>query len=607
MKNNQFLVLDTAFFSEDFKDRLISSIDNLDETLDGLLIHGDNFQALNLLQEKYKEQIQCVYIDPPYNTENNDFNYKDNYKHSSWLSMMYDRLEKMKPLMNEKGVFFSSIDDNEVDNLKKVSNIIFRDENFVGNLIWQKKKGGSQDSQTFAKEHEYIVSYDIGSWKINNLTEEYSLNSFSKIINGRNAKLLKLEKWGNHSLRVDRPSLYYSIKDPLGNDFFPIAPNGEEGCWRKKPENIDEAHIYWQKDSKDRLIPYEVIYYDEMINKEKIIKVRSILLDYGTTTDSAKERIKLFNDKNSFTYSKPLSLIKLLINLASYNLEENTILDFFAGSGTTGHAVINLNREDGGNRKYILVEMGEYFDTVTKPRIQKVIYSKDWKDGKPVSREGSSHAFKYIRLESYEDTLNNVKFNDTPLSLDDERLYNEYLVNYMIKKESGGSIIYLPAEAFYHPFDFKLKITNKNECSVKNVDLVETFNYLIGLNTHAIYTGRYNADFKEAETGMLTAFLKKSDQGKYVFKFVEGQSLENEKILIIWRNIAGDITNEEDMNKNNAVLTSLLKSREIKTTDGEFDIIYVNCNNSLQNISTESGYKVALIEEVMKEKMFNIK
>ncbi len=166
-------------------------------------------------------------------------------------------------------------------------------------------------------------------------------------------------------------------------------------------------------------------------------------------------------------------------------LKEKTIaLDYFAGSGTTGHSIIELNREDDGKRKYILIEMGEYFDKVTKPRIQKVIYSKDWKDGKPVSREGISHCFKYIRLESYEDTLNNLelKRDKTQQStLDLNNQFNEdYLLSYMLDVETDGSASLLNINEFTKPFDYKLKITRNNETQIVKVYLPETFNYLIG-------------------------------------------------------------------------------------------------------------------------------
>ena len=174
------------------------------------------------------------------------------------------------------------------------------------------------------------------------------------------------------------------------------------------------------------------------------------------------------------------------------------VLDYFAGSGTTGHAVINLNREDGGSRKYILVEMGDYFDTVLKPRIQKVVYSKDWKDGKPVSREGSSQLVKVLRLESYEDALNNLEVRkpssgqgELDFSGDDMKDFREdYLLHYMLDVETRGSASLLNIDGFRDPFAYELKIASSSagETQPTQVDLIETFNYLLGLRVKTTET-----------------------------------------------------------------------------------------------------------------------
>lgn len=157
----------------------------------------------------------------------------------------------------------------------------------------------------------------------------------------------------------DAPSLYYPIKDPNGDDFYPIAPNGEKGRWRKKPENLDNEHIYWQENQKGRLTPYEVIYFDEVKDKEKIIKTRTIFTDYGTTTDATKEILNLFNNQKIFDTPKPINLIKTLLQISTSTNSNDIILDFFAGSGTTAQAVMELNAEDKGNREFILVQIDE--------------------------------------------------------------------------------------------------------------------------------------------------------------------------------------------------------------------------------------------------------
>lgn len=614
LKANEYLVLDTAFFSEEFKEKIIADIENLDENIDGLLIHGDNFQALNLMQEKYKEQVQCVYIDPPYNTENRDFNYKDNYKHSSWLAMMYDRLEKMKQLMNDKAVFFSSIDDNELSNLRKVGDTIFGEQSFVTSFLWTKTATPPGLSNKCRKTVEFIECYE------SKLTNN---RFFGSLLDGGDAPLLNT---GNPIKELNFPK--NSVKFIFLNDGIINKGNYEKVQLLDDVVLVDgynynsfrmSGEFKWSQpylDNEVKLGTYFIIKTNKMSirfqrpinecsfktpnNSLNIELERSVGI--GTNESALKELydLKLHQD---FSYPKPISLIKYLINMNTYIFSSSLILDFFAGSGTTGHAVINLNREDNGKRKYILVEMGEYFDTVTKPRIEKVIYSKDWKDGKPISREGSSHIFKYIRLESYDDTLNNVEFSK-PLVVDDF-LENEYLTKYKISKEAEGSKIYLPVEAIYNPFEFYLKITRKNESREQKIDLIETFNFLTGLQVNNIYTKKYNAEFKTTDTGRLEAKIKLDNNGQYIFKIVEGSTLKGDKVLVIWRNIVGDINNNDDLNKNNAVLESVTLKNQIKPADSEYDIIYINCTNSLQNFAKEGGYKVALIEEVMKDKMFN--
>ena len=360
------------------------------ENAQNLLIKGDNLEVLKHLKNAYFESIKMIYIDPPYNTGGDGFVYKDDRKfsvdelsslagisqeeakrvleftakgsnsHSAWLSFIYPRLYIARELLRDDGVIFISIDDNEQAHLKILCDEIFGEENFVANLIWQKKKGGGgSDSEFFQKEHEYVLCYTKKSWKILDKTDEYNETDFNKTINNRRAKIRKLEKDGDNALRIDRPTLYYPIKDPSGNDFYPVAPNGEDGRWRKKPENLDKDHIFWQENSRGRLTPYEVTYFDE-VEKEKIIKTRTIFTEFGTTTEATKEIQTLFNGKKVFDTPKPTNLLKKLMQVGTD--DDDIILDFFAGSGTTAHAVMAQNLEDGGNRKFILVQLDEKID-----------------------------------------------------------------------------------------------------------------------------------------------------------------------------------------------------------------------------------------------------
>ncbi|UKI42727.1 MAG: hypothetical protein L6V95_07670 [Candidatus Melainabacteria bacterium] len=238
--------------------------------------------------------------------------------------------------------------------------------------------------------------------------------------------------------------------------------------------------------------------------------------------------------------------------------------------GTTGHATIELNREDSGNRKYILVEMGKYFNTVTKPRVQKVAYSKDWKNGKPVDRGGISQVIKYMSLESYEDACNNLQKNKQQMIIP-STVEEQFKLNYMFDIEYSDSLLNI--QMFENPFDYKMNITQGNETKLVNIDLIETFNYLIGLNVSSMY-------FKEG------------------FMVVEGNNRAKENIIVIWRNIK---------EKSNEDLNNFLVKRRISASDFEFDKIYVNGDNNIQNsIADGNQFKVVLIEEEFKNRMFDM-
>ena len=253
---------------------------------------------------------------------------------------------------------------------------------------------------------------------------------------------------------------------------------------------------------------------------------------------------------------------------------EDIILDFFAGSGTTGHAVSLLNKRDSGTRKYVLVEMGQYFEDVTKTRMQKVIYSDDWNEGKPVSRKGSSHAFKYMRLESYEDTLNNLILKRPEAAqatlLDETSFSEDYLLHYMLDFESQDSLLDL--ERFETPFNYQLQIASSTvgETEVTPVDLVETFNYLLGLLVQSI----------------------RKIEGVVV---VRGMTQDEKQVLVIWRTVP-----DMDNDQLNTFFKAHLAGESEEITD-----IYVNGDNNLANIRPANHHwTVHLTEESFQRLMF---
>jgi adenine-specific DNA-methyltransferase len=350
--------------------------------------------------------------------------------------------------------------------------------------------------------------------------------------------------------------------------YYFILPKNDKGGllrWRWGFGTCKEAII-----NKELIVKSNTVYNKDRSND----KVKPKSLWYGEKYDASSKGTNLlknfFNEKR-FDYPKSLyAVMDALIIGANKN---SSILDFFAGSGTTGHSVINLNREDNGNRKYILVEMGEYFNTATKPRIQKVIYSDIWKEGKPTTKNGVSQIFKYFKLESYEDALNNLEFKKTEEQQKTLEFHPEakedYMINYSLDVESQGSLLNI--DTFSTPFDYKLKIATSSVGETKDtaIDLVETFNYLLGLVVKRIE--------------LLKGYL-----------VVEGRNLKKEKILIIWR----DGQSSEELNE-------FFKKMDWSVYDREFDTIYVNGDNNLDNLrKDEDHYKVKLIEQEFKSLMF---
>lgn len=602
LKANPYLVLDTAFFDAEFKYKLLGSIDNFDEQCDGLLVNSDNYHYLSLTQEKQKEDIKYIYIDPPYNTGNDGFLYKDSYQHSSWLTMIENRIAMAYNMLSEDGILCISIDDNEVNNIHNLLNNIFLPDNFIALLPRVTKKAGKEHSDNISKNHDFLLLFAKNKSNLKLRGQDIDNNDY------KFEDEFVLER-GRYKLNqtLDYDSLWYNttMDFPIevnGETFYPGGSfsehqkrhngihNPKDWVWRWSKaafdfgykngfvvikEGKERKRIYTKTYAKAKIIKtkdvYSIAYFDREMHQSSIE-----FIDNKYSNDNAKKEIAHYFPANIFDFPKPTSLVKKIGEL----LDDNSIqvMDFFAGSGTTGHAVINLNREDGGNRKYILVEMGSYFDKITKPRIEKVIYSEDWKNGKPVSRKGSSHCFKYIRLESYEDALDNLKFERTKRQDDllqqpqNASVKEEYMLRYMLDLETKGSLLNI--QKFATPFDYEMTITRDGETKTVKADLVETFNYLIGLNVKFIQNIR----------GILS---------------VEGVTRDGEKTLVLWRN-----TNEMNSEK----LDEWFKNQHYSTQDMEFDTIYVNGDNNLENLrKSDETWKVRLIEAEFQKRMFDVR
>ncbi|HAB8365808.1 TPA_asm: site-specific DNA-methyltransferase [Listeria monocytogenes] len=365
------------------------------EGSENLFITGDNLEALKLLQESYLGKIDMIYIDPPYNT-GKDFVYQDNFKktkkendlsegildeegdrlvkneksngryHSDWLTMMYPRLKLARNLLSDSGIIFVSIDDNEQTNLKLLMDEIFGEANFMSNLIWENKEGGGKsDSKFFRNKHEYILTYskNIRNATVNgvNIGNEERYRLKDEFFDTRGPYYL--QKLGMGSIQYSK-SLDYGINAPDGTIIYPADNNkGKQAVWRWGIEKYnwgrDNGYIQIKKDSNNIWTIYTKQYLNAD-NEGNIFK-RTIqpiaVIDKFSTTQANKSLSELFEGYSLFSYSKPVELLSYLQEISTPS--DGIILDFFAGSGSTAHAVMQLNAKDDGNRKFIVATLDE--------------------------------------------------------------------------------------------------------------------------------------------------------------------------------------------------------------------------------------------------------
>lgn len=383
-----------------------------DNGSENMIIRGDNLEALKALLPKYEGRVKCIYIDPPYNTGNEGWVYNDNVndpkikkwlgevvgsegedltRHDKWLCMMYPRLKLLHKLLSEDGAIFISVDDNEYANLRLICDEIFGIGNFLADAIWEKADSPKMDAKMFSLrfDHTLVFAKNIQKISIQRRKTGSIPEHYSKIDEqGRRYYLKPLRKMGKNDARSDRPNLYYGITAPDGTIVYPIRTDGSDGNWRWSKERLAaNMHLLewihgkngWSANSRiyadeDVTIPPETIFFNE---------------DVGSSRTAVALIKKIFADEKNFETPKPIKLLEAIINIVD---DPNMIvLDSFAGTGTSAHAVLNLNK-DGGNRKFVLVEMMDYADGITAERVKRVI--NGYGEGKnAVKGTGGSFSF----------------------------------------------------------------------------------------------------------------------------------------------------------------------------------------------------------------------
>lgn len=360
--------------------------------------------ALKSLLPQFQGKIKCIYIDPPYNTGNEGWAYSDNVssptmkewvnkvvgaegedltRHDKWLCMMTPRIKLLRELLADDGAIFVSIDDNEQHRLRMLMGEIFGEENFIATYIWEARAGKDHTAQHVSVSHEYVHFFAKNIQSINIRKDERVQNGGNYSDEQGAYRREQLRQWGTHDLREDRPSMFFPVTAPDGSVVLPIREDGKEGCWR-----ISEARM--QKTIKDGDVDFVFdgkrwqLYAKKRDGKITKTAFGTLLQGVGTASTGTLELKAIFSEK-VFETTKPTGLIKYLLKIVDN--PNAIILDSFAGSGTTAHAVLDLNKEDKGNRKCILVEMEDYANKITAERIRRVI-----------KRDGLGAGFTYYNL-----------------------------------------------------------------------------------------------------------------------------------------------------------------------------------------------------------------
>lgn len=569
LKANPNLPIDTSLFPDSFKVRLLSAFHNVENEIDGMLIHSENFHALSLLLSRYEGAIKCIYIDPPFNLgENPDYLYKVDYKDSTWISLLEGRLQIAKCILgNDASIFVRCSHDGNMF-LRLLLNHVFEELNFRNEIIVRRAEETKGDlNRQFASTRSVTVNYDNIYW--------YSKKPdarFGRFLKPTSAKQAK-SHWHTFWKAEDRPNLRYEI---LGID---LRKHYGQWMWKKERayaavenykkyldisrETKESMDDYWRRTGQK--LEFVKRDGDGFSSIKYWIRPREFVMADNNWLD-----IKGYSNKWRFKTENSEPLLKRIIE--SQTLEKEWVLDYFLGSGTTVAVAHKLRR------KWIGVEMGTHFDNFILPRLKSVLFGETSGISKEIKWQGGG-LFKYVRLESYEDCLNNLILQRTDAQqdlLESSDTFREcYMLGYMLDTEAKGSASLLNIDAFEDPFNYKLNISTGSVGETKpvTVDLVETFNFLLGLKVKHIDTIRG-------------------------FKVVEGNSPSGEKVLVIWRNFK---------EKSNQDLEDFFNKQKYSTKDIEFDVIYVNGDNNLENLKKdEDTWKVRLIEEEFQRLMFDV-
>jgi adenine-specific DNA-methyltransferase len=503
----KFLPIDTKYFT-DLEIEILALFDDIDTALDGWLVHSENYQALNSLSKKYKYKIKCIYIDPPYNADGSEILYVNTYRSASWITIIENRINFVSNyLLTDESALVIAVDDFEMANVVELLKNKFPD--YDVNVIVVNHHPQGSPKANLSRTHEYailVTPKNTDFVRVPRKLDKSNERSFMRSGTARN------------NYRYGRPNSFYALlvdaktgeikgieKPPDENDNDYPRDKTDEGYIRIYPFDGKNQERVWRKSysSAVRAIRKGIVVGHlgkkgptimELVSIERV-KATSNWFDskYNAGTHGTALLTDYFNQSNTFAYPKSLNSVTDIVDAIVYDDNDAIVFDFFAGSGTTAHSVMMMNREDDENkRKYILVELGEHFNTVILPRIKKVAYSDQWKDGKANGGKGMSHFVKYYDLEQYEDVLRRVHYADADLFFNPyEDPYHSYVFLRDLKMLDSIEIDAEQNKAHFYP-----------ERLYPDIDMAETLSQCRGKWIKRI-TAEY-VEFQDGERMSLT-------------------------------------------------------------------------------------------------------
>ena len=635
LRENNRLPIDTRHFLPQFICNLISTIDDHDKLIDGRLFNSDNFQALKLIERVTSQSIKCIYIDPPYNTGQDDFLYKDNYQQSSWLTMMADRLRLAHMLLTENGAIGISIDQNEISSMLKLTDSVLGKENRAA--IATVKRGSVTGHKAINKGvvniTEYLVLYakDKSKWNPSRAFKPRERNErYNNFVTNREQpytawKIRPLLEAFAEFKGVEKNKL----KKVLGSNFEKeiylfVKENATSVVQLAYPDEDNVSQAAQEAIRKSRKDKENVLHFERsgvpdmyLLGGQRLLFYSDRLVEIDGEIVTAEPLSDIWDDilpndlhnEGGVTLKKgkkPEKLVKRVYDVCC--LPGDCTLDFFMGSGTAATTALK------SELRFIGVEQNEYFDEKVLHRLKVLNLTRKKHENE------KSFIIKYLRLESYEDALNNLESKrpaQAQLALESQQAQGEsgfkeqYILKYMLDVETKGSQSLLNIQEFKDPtaYQMHIKRAGTDESKLVNVDLIETFNWLLGLTVdHIAAPQTFSTTFKRDEEKRLVLAnqLKQVEGGNWWFRTVTGKDPEGRSVLVIWRKRPGG-DEPEGIEQDNLVLNDWFRKLGFSTKDREFDLIYVNGSNNLENVRTaDEKWKVRLIEEDFMHLMFDV-